>query len=180
MEEPMSSVLTNLKPSLLWKHFDEIRKYPHCSKNEKPLGDYVLQVAERNGCEAERDKAGNIVIRKPATPGHEKSPIVVLQGHLDMVCEKNSDVDHDFTKDPIEVQIEGEWVTAKGTTLGADNGIGVATALAILEDESVVHGPLELLFTTDEETGLNGAADTAWEVARPEVPGEKPTQEQAK
>jgi len=155
----MSSVLTDLKPSLLWKHFDEIRKYPHCSKNEKPLGDYVLQVAERNGCEADRDDTGNIVIRKPATTGHEKSPIVVLQGHLDMVCEKNSDVEHDFTKDPIEVQIEGEWVTAKGTTLGADNGIGVATALAVLEDESVEHGPLELLFTTDEETGLNGARE---------------------
>ena len=155
----MSSVLSDLKPVLLWKHFDEIRKIPHCSKHETPLGDYVLSVAEKNGYKAKRDQAGNIVIEKPATPGHEKAKTVVLQGHLDMVCEKNSDVDHDFSKDPIEVQIEGEWVTAKGTTLGADNGIGLAAALAVLEDASIVHGPLELLFTTDEETGLNGARE---------------------
>ena len=159
MEDTMSSVLSDLKPALLWKHFDEIRKHPHCSKNEKPLGDYVLKIADTLGYKAKRDDAGNIVVQKPATPGHEKSPIVVLQGHLDMVCEKNSDVDHDFSKDPIEVQIDGDWVTAKGTTLGADNGIGVAAGLALLEDDSVVHGPLELLFTTDEETGLNGARE---------------------
>lgn len=155
----MSSVLADLKPVLLWKHFDEIRKIPHCSKHETPLGDYVLSVAEKSGYKAKRDQAGNIVTEKPATPGHEKAKTVVLQGHLDMVCEKNSDVDHDFSKDPIEVQIEGEWVTAKGTTLGADNGIGLAAALAVLEDASIVHGPLELLFTTDEETGLNGARE---------------------
>jgi dipeptidase D len=159
MEDIMSSVLSELEPKLLWQHFDEIRKHPHCSKSEKPLGDYVLKVAERNGCEADRDDAGNIVIRKPATPGNENSPGVVLQGHLDMVCEKNSDVEHDFSKDPIEVLIEGDWVKANGTTLGADNGIGLAASLAVLEDDSVVHGPLELLFTTDEETGLNGARE---------------------
>jgi dipeptidase D len=157
LEAQMASSLSELKPELLWKHFQEILKIPHCSKNEKPLGDYVLSVAEKNGCEARRDEAGNVVIVKPATPGHEKAPGVVLQGHLDMVCEKNSDVEHDFSKDPIQARIEGEWVTAEGTTLGADNGIGVAAALAVLEDSDVVHGPLELLFTTDEETGLNGA-----------------------
>ena len=155
----MSSVLTNLKPTLLWKHFDEIRKIPHCSKQEKPLGDYILSVAQRLGHKARRDDAGNIVVAKPATQGHENAQVVVLQGHQDMVCEKNADVTHDFTKDPIEVQIDGEWVTANGTTLGADNGIGAAAALALLEDNTVVHGPLELLFTTDEETGLNGARE---------------------
>jgi len=157
MEANMASVLSTLKPELLWKHFEEILKIPHCSKNEKPLGDYVLSVAEKTGYKANRDDTGNIVIQKPATSGHENARTVVLQGHLDMVCEKNSDVEHDFTKDPIEAVIDGEWVTANGTTLGADNGIGLAAALALLEDDSVVHGPLELLFTTDEETGLNGA-----------------------
>lgn len=155
----MSPVLANLKPALLWKHFGEILKIPHCSKHETELGNYVIKVAEDNGYKTKRDSAGNIVIQIPATPGHESSPTVVLQGHLDMVCEKKSDVDHDFSKDPIEVQIEGDWVTATGTTLGADNGIGLAAALAIAEDDTVVHGPLELLFTTDEETGLNGARE---------------------
>ena len=155
----MSSVLENLKPALLWKHFAEILKIPHCSKHETELGNYVIKVAEDNGYQTKRDSAGNVVIQIPATPGHESSPTVVLQGHLDMVCEKNSDVDHDFSKDPIEARIEGDWVTANGTTLGADNGIGLAASLAISEDDTVVHGPLELLFTTDEETGLNGARE---------------------
>jgi len=157
MEEIMASVLSNLKPSLLWKHFDEIRKIPHCSNNEKALGDYVLSVAEENGCKSRRDTAGNIVIQKPGSSGHEKARTIVLQGHMDMVCEKNSDVVHDFSKDPIDVRIDGEWVTAKGTTLGADNGIGLGAALAVLEDNTVVHGPLELLFTVEEEVGLIGA-----------------------
>lgn len=155
----MSSALTDLKPTLLWKHFSEILKIPHCSKKEKPLGDYILGVAERTGHKARQDAAGNIVVKIPASAGHETAPIVVLQGHLDMVCEKNSDVTHDFTKDPIEALIEGDWVTANGTTLGADNGIGLAAALVLTEDESVKHGPLELLFTVDEETGLNGARE---------------------
>lgn len=155
----MSPVLANLKPALLWKHFGEILKIPHCSKHETELGNYVIKVAEDNGYKTKRDSAGNVVIQIPATPGHESSPTVVLQGHLDMVCEKKSDVDHDFSKDPIEARIEGDWVTATGTTLGADNGIGLAAALAIAEDDTVVHGPLELLFTTDEETGLNGARE---------------------
>lgn len=153
----MASGLTHLKPELLWKHFEEITKIPRCSKSEGPAGEYVLSIAKRLGLESKKDEAGNIVVTKPATPGHENAPIVVLQGHLDMVCEKNADVEFDFSKDPIDVQIDGEWVTANGTTLGADNGIGVAAGLAVLEDDSVVHGPLECLFTTDEETGLNGA-----------------------
>ena len=155
----MASVLDDLKPALLWKHFDEILKIPHCSRQEKALGDYILSVAQKNNAESSRDDAGNIVIRKPATAGHENAPGIVLQGHQDMVCEKNSDIQHDFAKDPIQVKIEDDWVTAEGTTLGADNGIGAAAALAVLEDDTLVHGPLELLFTVDEETGLNGARE---------------------
>ncbi len=153
----MSADLSGLSPSLLWKYFDEIRKIPRCSKHEEKIGDYIISVAQKTGHEAKRDEAGNIVVEVPGTKGHEKAKTVVLQGHMDMVCEKNSDVKHDFTKDPIDVEISGDWVTAKGTTLGADNGIGVAAALAFLEDRDSVHGPLELLFTVDEETGLNGA-----------------------
>jgi dipeptidase D len=154
----MASALTNLKPELLWKHFDEIRKIPHCSKQEIPLGKYVVSIAEKNGLLTKNDKEGNIVIIKPSTQGHEKAETVVIQSHLDMVCEKNSDIEHDFSKDPLNVQIQDEWITACGTTLGADNGIGVAASLAVLEDNSLIHGPIELLFTIDEETGLNGAS----------------------
>lgn len=153
----MDPVLTNLKPMLLWKHFDEIRKIPHGSGNEAALGEYVKSVAKANHCEFDSDEVGNVVVRKSASKGYENSEIVILQSHLDMVCEKNSDVDFDFEKDPIQLKLEGEWLTAKGTTLGADNGIGVAASLAVLEDDTIMHGPLELLFTVDEETGLTGA-----------------------
>ncbi|MBN1351248.1 aminoacyl-histidine dipeptidase [candidate division KSB1 bacterium] len=153
----MDPVLQNLKPELLWKHFDEIRKIPHGSGKETAIGEYVKSVAKANHCEVEADEVGNVVIRKPASKGFEKAEIVILQGHLDMVCEKNSDVEFDFDMDPIQLQMDGEWLMAKGTTLGADNGIGVAASLAVLEDPTLVHGPLELLFTVDEETGLTGA-----------------------
>ena len=153
----MSSDITGLKPELLWKYFDEIRKIPRCSKKEEQIGAYIIGVADKLGFESKKDDEGNVVIIKPATPGHENAPGVVLQGHLDMVCEKNSNVDFNFDTDPIDVVIDGEWITANGTTLGADNGIGMAAALAVLEDADIVHGPLEMLFTTDEETGLNGA-----------------------
>lgn len=149
--------LRKLEPSLLWKHFDEFCKIPRCSGNEQAAADYVVSVAERNGLAYDRDEAGNVVVRKPASAGREASKTVVLQGHLDMVCEKNSDVEHDFTKHPIKVEIQDDWVTARGTTLGADNAIGVAAALAVLEDPGLVHGPIECLCTVDEETGLNGA-----------------------
>ncbi len=151
------SDITNLEPKSLWKYFDEIRKIPHGSGNEKAIGAWVLAIAKNLGLKAVQDKAGNVVIYKDATPGHEKAPTVVLQGHLDMVNEKNSTSKHDFSKDPIELILEGEWLHANGTTLGADNGIGVAASLAILEDQKLVHGPLEALFTVDEERGLNGA-----------------------
>lgn len=149
--------LNGLEPQLLWKHFDKIRSIPHGSGNEAQLAEYLLSYAKSRKLEAEKDESGNVVIRMPATKGYEDVPTVVLQGHMDMVCEKNSGVDHDFLKDAIEVKLDGEWLTAQGTTLGADNGIGMAAALAVVESEDVVHGPLELLFTVDEEVGLTGA-----------------------
>lgn len=153
----MTNVFQGLKPTLLWKHFARILEIPHCSGNEKALGDYIISVAEAKNLEWQRDPVGNVVVRKKATPGHENAEGVILQGHIDMVCEKNSDVDHDFSRDPIKPVRQGEWIQAQGTTLGSDNGIGVAAALAIMEDDSLVHGPLEFLFTVDEETGLTGA-----------------------
>jgi dipeptidase D len=153
----MADALEGLKPTALWKHFAQILRIPHCSGDERALGDYIIGVAKSLNLAWKRDKVGNVVVSKPASPGHENAPGTILQGHLDMVCEKNSDVVHDFTKDPIIPEIKGEWVMAKGTTLGSDNGIGCATALAVMEDKTLVHGPLEFLFTVDEETGLTGA-----------------------
>lgn len=153
----MPSPLTELRPSHLWKHFAKILTIPHCSGNEKAFGDYILSFAQGLKLAARKDKVGNVLVSKPASPGHESAPGVILQGHMDMVGEKNSDVAHDFAKDPIRAEIKGDWVQAQGTTLGADNGIGVAACLAVMEDSSLVHGPLEFLFTVDEETGLTGA-----------------------
>jgi dipeptidase D len=149
--------ISGLEPKILWKQFDKIRSIPHCSGHEEKLAEYLMSYAKSKDLEAEKDRNGNVIIRVPATPGHEASPTVVLQGHMDMVCEKNSDVAHDFAKDPIQLEFQGEWLTAKGTTLGADNGIGLAAALATIEAKDAVHGPLELLFTVDEEVGLTGA-----------------------
>jgi len=153
----MSSIFEGLKPEHLWNQFEQILKIPHCSGNEKAIGDYIISEAERLKLDWKRDDVGNIVVSKKASPGSENPEGVILQGHMDMVCEKNSDVEHDFTKDPIEAEIKGEWIYAKGTTLGADNGTGVCAALAIMEDDSIVHPPMEFLFTVDEETGLTGA-----------------------
>jgi len=154
----MGKVLGDLNPQLIWDHFEEICNNPHPSRKEDKLTEYVLSVGKRNNLETLRDDFGNVLIRKPATKGYENLPVVVLQGHLDMVAEKNADVQHDFDKDPIQPVVENGWVKAKGTTLGSDNGIGVAAALAIIDSKDVEHGPLEFLFTLDEETGLNGAA----------------------
>jgi len=151
------SVIENLKPKLVWKHFDEIRKIPHCSKHEEKIRECVLDFAKQHNIKSKTDKAGNVVLLKPASQGMEGKPTVILQGHMDMVCEKNSDVDFDFSKDPINLKLNGDILTADGTTLGADNGIGLAMSLAILEDETAKHGPIEALFTVDEETGLTGA-----------------------
>ncbi len=152
-----NSTLKNLSPNVLWKYFEEICAIPHPSKKEEAIVNYVKEVGNKLGLETETDKAGNVVIRKPATPGMADKKTVILQGHLDMVPQKNKDTDHDFEKDPIEPYIDGEWVKAKGTTLGADNGIGVAAALAVLESQDIQHGPIEALFTVDEETGMTGA-----------------------
>jgi dipeptidase D len=149
--------LDKLDPPDLWKHFDAIRKIPHCSGNEAALAEHILAWAREKGLEAAKDENGNVLVRVPASAGREGAPVVVLQGHMDMVGEKNSDVDHDFAKDPIEVELEGEWLTANGTTLGADNGVGLSAAMAVADSSGLVHGPLELLFTVDEEVGLTGA-----------------------
>ncbi len=151
------SVIENLEPKLLWNQFDEIRKIPRCSKHEEKIREYVIDFAKNHGLEYKTDDAGNVVIKKPASSGMEDKPTVVLQGHMDMVCEKNSDVDFDFSKDPIQLQKDGDKILAKGTTLGADNGMGLATSLAIMEDKDLKLGPIEALFTVDEETGLTGA-----------------------
>jgi len=155
----MSSPLESLEPKLLWQHFDTIRQIPRPSKHEEKIIEGVKKWAAERGFEVAQDAAGSMTIKVPATPGHENAPTVILQGHLDMVCEKNSDVEHDFMTQGIEVEVDGDWVRAKGTTLGADNGIGVAAGMAVADDPDAVHGPLELLCTVDEETGLTGAKD---------------------
>jgi len=154
----VKKAIEGLEPRLLWEHFYQLAQIPRCSKHEEKAREYVIAVAERNQLPYKTDAVGNVVVKVPPTSGKETAPIVVLQGHLDMVCEKNKDVAHDFAKDPIELVRDGEWITAKGTTLGADNGIGAAAMLAVMESKNVVHGPLELLFTIDEETGLTGAS----------------------
>ena len=146
----------DLKPELVWKYFEEISQIPRCSKHEEKVAEYVVSIAKKFGHEVTRDDVGNVIVRKKAT-AHDNAPMVTLQAHLDMVCEKNRDVEHDFEKDPIDVYADGDMVRAKGTTLGADNGIGVATCLALMEDNSIKHGPLEFLLTIDEETGMTGA-----------------------
>ena len=153
----MPSPLEHLEPRPIWRYFDAIRKIPRRSKHEERVSAHVRSWAEERGFGIREDSSGNLVVTVPASSGREAAPKVVLQAHLDMVCEKNAGVEHDFARDPIEVEVEGDWVTAVGTTLGADNGLGAAAAMAAATDRDVDHGPLELLFTLDEETGLNGA-----------------------
>ncbi len=151
------SELSQLSPQPLWDIFAKICSIPHPSYHEEQLAAHIMGWAQEKGLFAERDSVGNILIRKPATAGMENRKAVVLQAHLDMVPQKNNDTVHDFTKDPIQPYIDGEWVKARGTTLGADNGIGMASALAVLADDSVAHGPLEVLLTMTEEAGMDGA-----------------------
>ena len=151
------SEITTLKPRLVWELFDAITKVPRPSKREGKIIEYLVAFAKEHRLEYRKDAIGNVVMRKPATPGYEAKPTVILQAHMDMVCEKNSDVEFDFEHDPIRTRIEDGWVRAEGTTLGADCGIGMAAALAMLIDPEAEHGPLEALFTVDEETGLTGA-----------------------
>jgi len=149
--------IKDLKPATIWGFFDQITRVPRPSKKEEKIVRFLLDFAKQNGLEAAKDEANNVLIRKPATPGKENLKTVILQSHVDMVCEKNSDVRLNFETDPIQTRIDNGWVKATGTTLGADDGIGVAAALAILTSKEVEHGPIVCLFTTDEETGLTGA-----------------------
>jgi dipeptidase D len=153
----MSKEILNLEPKAIWKHFYSLTQIPRPSGHEAACIAFMKKFGEDLGLETVVDPVGNVIIRKPATPGMENRKGVVLQGHLDMVPQKNSDKNHDFEKDPIETIIDGEWVRANGTTLGADNGMGVAAAMAILEAKDIQHGMVEALFTIDEETGMTGA-----------------------
>jgi len=155
------SFVSTLEPTALWTHFDRILEIPRGSKHEEKARAYVIEVAEGAGLEHRTDAVGNVVVRKPAASGRNDAPITILQAHLDMVQEKNSGTEFDFSRDAIRPVREGDYLTADGTTLGSDNGIGVAAMLAILESDAIAHGPLELLFTIDEETGLTGASGLA-------------------
>lgn len=153
----MGNILGNLEPKIVWEIFEEITQVPRPSKREEKIIAWAKNFAQKHSLEYKQDKLGNIVIKKKATSGMENRKGVVLQGHLDMVCEKNADVEHDFLNDPIKPYVDGDWVKAKGTTLGADNGIGVAMSLAVLASQDIAHPDVEVLLTLDEETGLTGA-----------------------
>lgn len=153
----MSNEIINLEPKALWENFYALTQIPRPSNHEEKVQEFIFNFGLQLGLETQKDEAGNIIIRKPATPGMEDRQTVILQAHLDMVPQKNSDKEHDFVNDPIETHIDGEWVKANGTTLGADNGIGAASAMTILASTDLVHGPVEALFTATEETGMGGA-----------------------
>ncbi len=149
--------IKNLAPQNVWSIFDGMTQVPRPSKKEEKIRQWLVNWAKEHNVECHLDKTGNILMRVPATPGYENHPTVVMQGHMDMVCEKNSDIVHDFENDPLKTYIDGDWVKATGTTLGADNGIGVALAMGVMTDPEAKHGPLEALITYDEETGMTGA-----------------------
>ena len=163
------SDIRNLEPKLLWKYFYEITQIPRPSKKEKKMIEYMKKFGKDHGIETLVDETGNVILRKPATKGMENRKGIILQGHLDMVPQKNSDKVFDFEKDPIETRVDSGWVKANGTTLGADNGIGVSAAMAALTDPKIVHGPLEALFTIDEETGMTGANNLKKGVLKGEI-----------
>lgn len=152
------SVLENSEPKKVFEYFEDLCAIPHGSGNTKQISDYCVDFAKKHGLSYTQDELHNVIIRKDASKGYENSPIVILQGHLDMVCEKDSDVSIDFLKDGLTLSLDGGFVSANGTTLGGDDGIAVAMALSVLDDGSLLHPPLEVLFTTDEETGMYGAA----------------------
>ena len=149
--------ITDLQPEIVWKYFYEITQVPRPSKKEGKIIAYLEAFAKKHNLNIKKDQVGNILMSKPATPGMENRQTVILQSHMDMVCEKNNDTQHDFDNDPIETIVDGEWLRANGTTMGADNGIGMAAELALLASDDIEHGPIECLFTIDEETGLTGA-----------------------
>ena len=146
-----------LQPAIVFDCFSEVNKVPRPSKKEEKMIAFLRKFGEELGLPTEVDETGNVIIRKPATKGYENRQTVILQSHMDMVCEKNKDVDFDFEHDAIQTWIDGEWMRAKGTTLGADDGIGVAMEMALLKSDDIEHGPIECVFTRDEETGLTGA-----------------------
>ncbi|MCX6239132.1 MAG: aminoacyl-histidine dipeptidase [Bacteroidia bacterium] len=153
----MAKEIINLEPKAVWENFYKLTQIPRPSKKEEKIQAFMVDFGKSLGLVTEKDSVGNVLIRKPATPGMENRKGIILQGHLDMVPQKNSGTAHDFEKDPIDAFIDGEWVRARGTTLGADNGIGVASAMAVLAAKNLVHGPIEAIFTCDEETGMTGA-----------------------
>lgn len=153
----MAAEIRNLSPQHVWGYFHDLTQIPRPTGHMDAVTRYILAFGKESGLETLQDKTGNIVIRKPATPGMEHCKIVIIQGHLDMVPQKNAATVHNFETDPIDAYIDGDWVTARDTTLGADNGIGVALALAVLSDNTLKHGPVEALFTVDEEVGMDGA-----------------------
>ncbi|SHE95124.1 aminoacyl-histidine dipeptidase [Caloramator proteoclasticus] len=153
----MADVLRGLEPQLVFEYFEEISKIPRGSGNEKAISDYLVDFAKKHNLEVIQDKALNVIIKKPGTKGYENAPTVIIQGHMDMVCEKNKDTRHDFEKDAIQLRLDGDYIYANGTTLGADNGIAIAYALAILASNDIPHPPIEVLLTVEEETGMGGA-----------------------
>ncbi len=153
----MSKEIINLEPKEVWENFYKLTQVPRPSKKEEKIQAFMVDFGKSLGLVTEKDSIGNVLIRKPATPGMENRKGIIFQGHLDMVPQKNNGTTHDFENDPIDAWIDGDWVRARGTTLGADNGLGVACAMAVLASKDIVHGPLEALFTCDEETGMTGA-----------------------
>jgi dipeptidase D len=153
----MSSSIRTLQPSSLWNHFADLNAVPRASQKEEPVIKFAIDFGIKLGLETFKDKVGNVIIRKPATPGMEARKKIVMQSHLDMVHQKNNDTVFDFEKQGIDMYIDGDWVKARGTTLGADNGIGVAAIMAILSSNDISHAAIEALFTIDEETGMTGA-----------------------
>jgi len=149
--------LSNIEPQIIWKNFSKLNAVPRPSKKEEKVIAFIKEFGENLGLETIVDETGNVIIRKPATPGMENRQSIVMQSHLDMVCQKNNDVNFDFETQGIQMEIDGDWVKAKGTTLGADNGLGVATIMSVLESKNIPHPDLEALFTIDEETGMTGA-----------------------
>ena len=159
----------DLKPQAVFDFFLQICAIPHGSKNERQISEYLQDFGKSLGLDTIADDAGNVLIKKPASPGYENRKTIILQGHMDMVCDKRPDVEHDFMVDPIRPYVDGEWLKAQGTTLGADNGIGVAAAMAVLADNTLKHGPVNCLFTVDEETGLTGAEALAPEMLQGDI-----------
>ncbi|GAG97577.1 unnamed protein product [marine sediment metagenome] len=154
----MIDINIKLSTESVFRYFEEISKIPRCSGNEKAISDYIVAFAKAKNLEAAKDNAQNVLIKELATPGYEKAPTVILQGHMDMVYDKNKSTKHDFEKDPIELRVEGDMLYAKDTTLGADDGIAIAYALAVLDSNDIPHPPLKVLMTTEEEVGAKGAA----------------------